>query len=102
MAARASSRCGFPGRVRVTSSDPDGVAHPTQLLDEVGGDGFHTMVTGQKVRWVLDLMRGTEFAGRQIHSYEVTDVDGAPTSTERQRSRPEVEANRDRQGHWEA
>ena len=28
------------------------------------------MVTGQKVRWVLDLMRGTEFAGRQIHAYE--------------------------------
>jgi hypothetical protein len=29
------------------------------------------MVTGQKVRWVLDLMRGTEFAGRAISSYEV-------------------------------
>ena len=25
------------------------------------------MVTGQKVRWVLDLMRGTEFAGRDDH-----------------------------------
>ncbi|MDQ1434087.1 MAG: 2-O-(6-phospho-alpha-D-mannosyl)-D-glycerate hydrolase, partial [Actinomycetota bacterium] len=56
---------------------PDGVAHPAQVLDEVGGEGFHTMVTGQKVRWVLDLMRASEFAGRQIHSYEVTDVDGA-------------------------
>ena len=30
-------------------------------------------VTGQKVRWVLDLMRGTEFAGRQITSYDVTE-----------------------------
>jgi hypothetical protein len=29
------------------------------------------MVTGQKVRWVLDMMRGTEFAGRQIAAYEV-------------------------------
>jgi hypothetical protein len=29
------------------------------------------MVTGQKVRWVLDLMRGTEFAGRTISSYDV-------------------------------
>ena len=28
------------------------------------------MVTGQKVRWVLDLMRGTEFAGRTITSYD--------------------------------
>ena len=25
------------------------------------------MVTGQKVRWVLDLIRGTEFAGRDDH-----------------------------------
>ena len=24
------------------------------------------------VRWVLDLMRGTEFAGRTITSYEIT------------------------------
>ncbi|MDQ1381772.1 MAG: 2-O-(6-phospho-alpha-D-mannosyl)-D-glycerate hydrolase [Actinomycetota bacterium] len=55
---------------------PDGVAHPAQVLDEVGGEGFHTMVTGQKVRWVLDLMRASEFAGRQIHSYEVSNVDG--------------------------
>jgi mannosylglycerate hydrolase len=53
---------------------PDGKAHPVQLIDEVGGEGFQTMVTGQKVRWVLDLMRGTEFAGRQIHAYEVIDA----------------------------
>ena len=32
------------------------------------------MVTGQKVRWVLDLMRGTEFAGRQITSYEIVET----------------------------
>ena len=56
---------------------PDGRAHAAQLLDEVGGTGFQTMVTGQKVRWVLDMMRGTEFAGRQIHAYEVNDTDGA-------------------------
>ena len=31
------------------------------------------MVTGQKVRWVLDLMRGTEFAGRTIASYDVVE-----------------------------
>jgi alpha-mannosidase len=52
---------------------PDGEAHPAQLLDEAGDDGFLTMVTGKKVRWVLDMMRGTEFAGRQIHRYEVSD-----------------------------
>jgi hypothetical protein len=50
-----------------------------QLIGEVGGEGFRTegfetMVTGQKVRWVLDMMRGTEFAGRQINAYEVIDA----------------------------
>ena len=34
------------------------------------------MVTGQKVRWVLDMIRGTEFAGRQIRAYEMTRRDG--------------------------
>jgi mannosylglycerate hydrolase len=53
---------------------PDGVAHPAQLIDDAGEDGFQTMVTGQKVRWVLDMMRATEFYGRQIHAYEVTPV----------------------------
>ena len=52
---------------------------PAQLIGEVGGEGFQTMVTGQKVRWVLDLMRGTEFAGRQIHAYEVDAASRAPT-----------------------
>ncbi len=56
---------------------PDGSAHAAQVLDESGGEGFHTMVTGQKVRWILDLMRASEFAGRQIHDYQVIDVDGA-------------------------
>ena len=66
-----------PGSGPCHFTGPDGEAHPTQLLDEVGGGGFHTMVTGQKIRWVLDMMRGTEFAGRQIHAYDVLDVDGA-------------------------
>jgi mannosylglycerate hydrolase len=50
---------------------PDGRTHPAQVIGEVGGDGFQTMVMGQKVRWVLDMMRGTEFAGRQIRAFEI-------------------------------
>jgi alpha-mannosidase len=50
---------------------PDGRPHAAQVLGEVGGDGFQTMVMGQKIRWVLDMMRGTEFAGRQIRAYEI-------------------------------
>jgi alpha-mannosidase len=54
--------------------DLDGRARATQLLGEVGGEGYRTMVNGEKVRWVLDLMRGTEFAGRQVAAYEVHDT----------------------------
>ena len=58
---------------------PDGVAHATQVIEGARDEGFRTMVTGQKVRWVLDLMRASEFAGRQIHAYEVTPV---PSTTD--------------------
>src|SRR5262245_44517040 len=50
---------------------PDGSAHAAQVLGEAGGDGFQTIVMGQKIRWVLDMMRGTEFAGRQIRAFDV-------------------------------
>jgi alpha-mannosidase len=53
---------------------PDGVARATQTLGEISGEGYATMVTGQKVRWVLDLMRGTEFAGRQVTAFDVVDA----------------------------
>ena len=55
----------------------DGTACLTQELATVGGDGFSTVVVGQKIRWVLDLMRGTEFAGRQVTSYDIVENAGA-------------------------
>jgi alpha-mannosidase len=56
----------------------DGVAHPAQVLSERGGIAFATSVTGSKVRWVLDLMRGTEFAGNSVARVETETVaDGA-------------------------
>jgi alpha-mannosidase len=61
----------IPGRGSCHFVGPDGRTHAAQLLGEAGGDGFQTMVTGQKVRWVLDVMRGTEFAGRQIRAFEI-------------------------------
>jgi alpha-mannosidase len=50
---------------------PAGEALATQVVGTVGGEGYATMVTGEKVRWVLDLMRGTEFAGRPVTAYDV-------------------------------
>ncbi|HZP27872.1 MAG TPA: alpha-mannosidase, partial [Acidimicrobiia bacterium] len=56
----------------------DGTRCATQVLRTVGGDGFSTMVTGQKVRWVLEMLRGPEFAGRPIARVERhTAADGS-------------------------
>ena len=63
----------LPGTGAVHIVDTSGTPRPTQIIGEISGEAYATMVTGQKVRWVLDLMRGTEFAGRTISSYEVSD-----------------------------
>jgi alpha-mannosidase len=55
-----------PGEGPLHFEADDGTRCPTQVLRTVGGDGFNTVVTGQKVRWVLELMRGPEFAGARI------------------------------------
>jgi mannosylglycerate hydrolase len=60
-----------PGEGPVHFVSPDGTPLPTQLMGTVGGEGFSTTVTGQKVRWVLEMMRGPEFAGTRIGSYDV-------------------------------
>src|SRR5436190_22299619 len=65
----------LPGTGPVHMVGPKGTPRPTQFVGEISGEAYATMVTGQKVRWVLDLMRGTEFAGRTISSYEVTSGD---------------------------
>ena len=59
---RRGARARAPARA--TSSAPDGDARPAQVhRRDRRRRASPTMVTGQKVRWVLDLMRGTEFAG---------------------------------------
>src|SRR2546423_551898 len=75
----ARSRSGIvearvPGTGPCTFVGPDGAPCPTQVLGATGGESPPILVTGQKVRWVLDLMRGTEFQGRQIASYDVRDT----------------------------
>ncbi|MET0628339.1 MAG: glycoside hydrolase family 38 C-terminal domain-containing protein [Acidimicrobiia bacterium] len=44
----------------------DGSVHAAQVVGERGGHGLDTIVTGQKVRWVLEMMRGPELAGARI------------------------------------
>ena len=56
----------------------DGSPCATQVTWERGTAGFAAIVTGQKVRWVLDLIRGVEFAAARIAEVtrrEVADGD---------------------------
>jgi len=55
-----------PGSGPVHVVAEDGTRCPTQVVSELGTDGFAAVVTGQKVRWVLELMRGSEFAAARI------------------------------------
>jgi 2-O-(6-phospho-alpha-D-mannosyl)-D-glycerate hydrolase len=54
---------------------PDGTPCPTQELGLLTGEGFSTIVAGQKVRWVLEMMNGPEFAGERIGHYDRTEGD---------------------------
>jgi 2-O-(6-phospho-alpha-D-mannosyl)-D-glycerate hydrolase len=54
---------------------PDGTPCPTQELGVLTGEGFSTIVSGQKVRWVLEMMNGPEFAGERIGHYDMTEAD---------------------------
>ncbi|HEU5300816.1 MAG TPA: glycoside hydrolase family 38 C-terminal domain-containing protein [Acidimicrobiia bacterium] len=63
-----------PGVGAVAFVATDGTVCPTQVLREVGGEGFSTIVTGEKVRWVLELLRGQEFAGARVARVERAEL----------------------------
>jgi alpha-mannosidase len=64
----------IPGEGPVHFVDDAGVPCPTQLVGTRGGEGFSTVVTGQKVRWVLEMMRGPEFAGARVTRIDRQEV----------------------------
>jgi len=55
----------------------DGTACAAQLERTIGGEGFSAIVTGQKVRWVLEMIRGPEFAGVRIARVEPRELEPA-------------------------
>ncbi|HEV3451673.1 MAG TPA: glycoside hydrolase family 38 C-terminal domain-containing protein [Acidimicrobiia bacterium] len=69
-----------PGAGPMHLEADDGTPCATQVTWELGTEGFQTVVTGQKVRWVLELLRGSEFAAATIA--EVTRVELAPDDWE--------------------
>jgi hypothetical protein len=64
----------------------DGTPRPAQVLAERGGLAFSQVIIGSKVRWVLDLMRGVEFAGNNVAEATIEPVgDGWPRPVSRPR-----------------
>ena len=57
------------GPVHLVAVD-DGTACPTQVVRTIEGEGVSTVVVGQKIRWVLEMMRGPELAGARIARVE--------------------------------
>ncbi|MEX1009482.1 MAG: glycoside hydrolase family 38 C-terminal domain-containing protein [Acidimicrobiia bacterium] len=53
------------GPVHLVTID-DNTVCPTQVVSTHDGEGISTVVTGQKIRWVLEMMRGPEFAGANV------------------------------------
>ena len=56
----------MPGHGPAHVVTDDGRQLPAQVLAERGGLAFSDVIIGSKVRWVLDLMRGVEFAGNNV------------------------------------
>ncbi len=69
------------GPVHLVALD-DGAACPTQVVHTTTTDeGISTVVVGQKIRWVLEMMRGPELAGARITRVEhrtLAEGGGAP------------------------
>ena len=57
------------GPVHLVAVD-DGTPCPTQVVSTSAGEGISTVVVGQKIRWVLEMMRGPELAGARIARVE--------------------------------
>jgi alpha-mannosidase len=67
----------MPGHGPAHLVTDDGRRLPAQVLAERGGLAFTDLIVGGKVRWVLDLMRGSEFAGNGVAEASIEpDGDG--------------------------
>jgi hypothetical protein len=69
----------LPGQGPVHLTGPDGTAYPTQILRSASTPGFNSGGVGEEARWLLELMRGNEFAGAPISRYSITEAAAADT-----------------------
>jgi alpha-mannosidase len=67
-----------PGAGPVHLRDHTGTPRPTQVVARHEGEAYRAEASGDDVLWLLDMIRGPEFAGVSIARYTVTDApDGA-------------------------
>ncbi len=60
-----------PGEGPVHLVDDGGAAVAAQVVGTETGERFATQVVGSKLNWVLDMMRGREFAGAPVAGFSV-------------------------------
>ena len=85
--------CPATGPVHLVAVDDGTLVPAAGASRRSAASASRRTVTGQKIRWVLDLMRGPEFAGSRITRYELerTDdgvVDATPHVRRRRDRRP--------------
>ncbi len=69
---------------------------PTQVVEVLEGERFSTTVTGAKIRWVVEAMRGPEFRGVRVVDHAVTEeADGTVAVTMREAGPEEAPSSLD-------
>lgn len=68
-----------PGEGPLHFEDPEGRALPVQVVGDDAAQRFATQVVGSKIGWVLDLLRGREFAGAPVKGFRVEEGEAPGT-----------------------
>ena len=82
----------LPGEGPVHFTAPDGTPCPAQVIGQVGDENDFARVTGSDAGWILDMMRGPEFAGVLIASYELIESEPGTVDVVLQGTRPGTDA----------
>ena len=82
----------IPGDGPVHFVGPDGTPCPTQVVRRIGDENGFARVTGSDAGWILDMMRGPEFAGVRIAHYELVESEPDTVDVVLQGTRPDGDA----------
>ena len=82
----------IPGEGPVHLVAPDGTPCPTQVVRRVGDENGFARVTGSDAGWILDMMRGPEFAGVRVAGYELVESEPGTLDVVLQGTRPDGDA----------